>query len=389
MPVRLGLERLLDGPDRKLIAGQRIGLVCNPASIDSRIVHASDRLAAGDWTLAALFGPQHGFRSDLQENMIESPHAKDAKRRVPVHSLYSETREPTGEMLADIDVLVIDLQDVGTRIYTYIYTMANCLRAARKHGVRVVVCDRPNPINGEDIEGAMLDPDYASFVGQFPIPMRHGLTIGEAARLFNDHFGLNAAVDVVPMDGWRRAMYFDDTGLPWVLPSPNIPTLDTAIVYPGGVLFEGTTMSEGRGTTRPFEIIGAPWIDGERFADAMNRRKLPGVYFRPVVFEPTFHKHAHQTCGGCQVHVTDRAAYRSLRVAVDMLEEFHKEAPGEVLWRDPPYEYETVKPPIDILYGTDRLRRGIEAGETAASLAADWPRSEDAFRELRQKYLLY
>jgi uncharacterized protein YbbC (DUF1343 family) len=389
MPVRLGLERLLDGPDRKLIAGQRIGLVCNPASIDSRIVHASDRLAAGDWTLAALFGPQHGFRSDLQENMIESPHAKDAKRRVPVHSLYSETREPTGEMLADIDVLVIDLQDVGTRIYTYIYTMANCLRAARKHGVRVVVCDRPNPINGEDIEGAMLDPDYASFVGQFPIPMRHGLTIGEAARLFNDHFGLNAAVDVVPMDGWRRAMYFDDTGLPWVLPSPNIPTLDTAIVYPGGVLFEGTTLSEGRGTTRPFEIIGAPWIDGERFADAMNRRKLPGVYFRPVVFEPTFHKHAHQTCGGCQVHVTDRAAYRSLRVAVDMLEECHKEAPGEVLWRDPPYEYETVKPPIDILYGTDRLRRGIEAGETAASLAADWPRSEDAFRDLRQKYLLY
>jgi uncharacterized protein YbbC (DUF1343 family) len=389
MPVRLGLERLLDGPDRKLIAGQRIGLVCNPASIDSRIVHASDRLAAGDWTLAALFGPQHGFRSDLQENMIESPHAKDAKRRVPVHSLYSETREPTGEMLADIDVLVIDLQDVGTRIYTYIYTMANCLRAARKHGVRVVVCDRPNPINGEDIEGAMLDPDFASFVGQFPIPMRHGLTIGEAARLFNDHFGLNAAVDVVPMDGWRRAMYFDDTGLPWVLPSPNIPTLDTAIVYPGGVLFEGTTMSEGRGTTRPFEIIGAPWIDGERFADAMNRRKLPGVYFRPVFFEPTFHKHAQQACGGCQVHVTDRAAYRSLRVAVEMLEEFHKEAPGEVLWRDPPYEYETVKPPIDILYGTDRLRRGIEAGETAASLSADWPAGEAAFRDLRQKYLLY
>jgi uncharacterized protein YbbC (DUF1343 family) len=389
MPVRLGLERLLDGPDRKLIAGQRIGLVCNPASIDSRIVHASDRLASGDWTLAALFGPQHGFRSDLQENMIESPHAQDAKRRVPVHSLYSETREPTAEMLADIDVLVIDLQDVGTRIYTYIYTMANCLRAARRHGVRVVVCDRPNPINGEDIEGARLDPGYASFVGQFPIPMRHGLTIGEAARLFNDHFGLNAAVDVVPMDGWRRSMYFDETGLPWVLPSPNIPTLDTAIVYPGGVLFEGTELSEGRGTTRPFEMIGAPWIDGERFAEAMNRRRLAGVYFRPVFFEPTFHKHAQQLCGGCQVHVTDRAAYRSLRVAVEMLEEFHKEAPGETLWRDPPYEYETVKPPIDILYGTDRLRRGIDAGETAGSLSADWSRDEAAFKELRQKYLLY
>src|SRR5436190_1066334 len=297
MPVRLGLERLLDGPDRKLITGQRIGLVCNPASIDSRIVHASDRLAAGDWTLAALFGPQHGFNSDLQENMIESPHAQDVKRRVPVHSLYSETREPTGEMLADIDV--------------------------------------------------------------------------------------------VPMDGWKRSMYFDDTGLPWVLPSPNIPTLDSAIVYPGGVLFEGTLLSEGRGTTRPFEIIGAPWIDGDRFAAEMNRRKLPGVCFRPVFFEPTFHKQAGRTCGGCQVHVTDRSTYRSMRVAVDMLEEFRKEAPGQAIWRDPPYEYETVKPPIDILYGSDRLRRAIDAGDSAASIVADWPKDEAAFRELRQKYLLY
>ena len=389
MPVRLGLERLLDGPDRKLITGQRVGLVCNPASIDSRIVHVSDRLASGDWTLTALFGPQHGFRSDLQENMIESPHGQDAKRRVPVYSLYSETREPTAAMLADVDVLVVDLQDVGTRIYTYMYTMANCLRAARAHGVRVVVCDRPNPINGDDIEGATLDPAYASFVGQFPIPMRHGLTIGEAARLFNDHFGVNAAVDVVPMDGWTRSMYFDQTGLPWVLPSPNIPTLDTAIVYPGGVLFEGTTLSEGRGTTRPFELIGAPWIDGERFADAMNRRNLPGVWFRPVFFEPTFHKHAQQLSGGCQVHVTDRSAFRSMRVAVEMLEEFRKESPEQTLWRDPPYEYETVKPPIDILYGSDRLRRGIDAGHPASSIVADWPRDEDRFRALRRKYLLY
>jgi uncharacterized protein YbbC (DUF1343 family) len=389
MPVRLGLERLLDGPDRKLIAGQRVGLVCNPASIDSRFAHASDRLASGDWTLTALFGPQHGFRSDLQENMIESPHAQDAKRRVPVHSLYSETREPTAEMLADVDVLVIDLQDVGTRIYTYIYTMANCLRAARKHGVRVIVCDRPNPIDGDDIEGPTLDPDYTSFVGQFAIPMRHGLTIGEAARLFNDHFGINAAVDVVPMDGWKRSMYFDETGLPWVLPSPNIPTLETAVVYPGAVLFEGTLLSEGRGTTRPFEMVGAPWIDGERFAEGMNRRKLPGVHFRPVFFEPTFHKHAQRLSGGCQIHVTDRRVFPSMRAAVEMLDEFHREAPGENLWRDPPYEYEHVKPPIDILYGSDRLRRGIDAGESPASIMADWRRDEDAFRALRQKFLLY
>ena len=389
MPVRLGLERLLDGPDRKLIKGQRIGLVCNPASVDSRLIHVSDRLAAGDWTLTALFGPQHGFRSDLQENMIESPHAHDARRRVPVHSLYSETREPTAEMLADVDVLVIDLQDVGTRIYTYIYTMANCLRAARRHGIRVVVCDRPNPINGDDVEGATLDPEYESFVGQFAIPMRHGLTIGEAARVFNDHFGIHAAVDVVPMDGWSRAMYYDATGLPWVLPSPNIPTLDTAIVYPGAVLFEGTLLSEGRGTTRPFELIGAPWIDGERFAEALNARRLPGAYFRPAFFEPTFHKHAKVLCGGCQVHVTDREAFEPMRVAVEMLAEFRREAPSEKLWRDPPYEYEHVKPPIDILYGSDRLRTGIDAGEDPASIVKDWRRDEEAFRELRRTFLLY
>ena len=389
MPVRLGLERLIDGPDRALIAGRRVGLVCNPASIDSRIVHASDRLLQGDWKLTALFGPQHGFRSDLQENMIESPHARDAKRRVPVHSLYSETREPSAEMLADVDVLVIDLQDVGTRIYTYIYTMANCLRAARKHGLRVVVCDRPNPINGDDIEGATLDPAYESFVGQFAIPMRHGLTIGEAARVFNEHFGLNAALDVVPMEGWRRSMFFDETGLPWVLPSPNIPTLDTTVVYPGAVLFEGTDLSEGRGTTRPFELVGAPWIDGERFAEAMNARQIPGAYFRAAFFEPTFHKHARVLCGGCQIHVTDRKALPSMRVAVEMLDEFKREAPKEKLWRDPPYEYEHIKPPIDILYGSDRLRKGIDAGESPAAIMKDWRRDEDAFRSLRSRFLLY
>ena len=389
MSVRLGLERLLDGPDRKLIEGQRVGLVCNPASVDRALVHAADRLIAGDWTLTALFGPQHGFHSDLQENMIETPHAQDAKRRVPVHSLYSETREPTAAMLADVDVLVIDLQDVGTRIYTYIYTMANCLRAARRHNVRVVVCDRPNPVDGETIEGATLDPEYVSFVGQFPIPMRHGLTIGEAARLFNEHFGLNAAVDVVPMDGWQRSMYFDATGVPWVLPSPNIPTLETAVVYPGAVLFEGTLLSEGRGTNRPFELVGAPWIDGDRFAAAMNARGIPGARFRPAFFEPTYHKHAQTLCGGCQIHVIDRAAFPPMRTAVEMLDEFRREAPGETLWRDPPYEYEHVKPPIDILYGSDRLRLAIDAGEDPAVVMKDWDRDEDAFRALRDKYLLY
>ncbi|HEX5474505.1 MAG TPA: DUF1343 domain-containing protein [Vicinamibacterales bacterium] len=390
MPVVLGSERLLDGPDRRLITGRKVGVVCNPASIDGQFRHIADRLAAGgDWTLTAIFGPQHGFRSDLQENMIETPHADDARRRVPVHSLYSETREPTAEMLADVDVLVVDLQDVGTRIYTYVYTMANCLRAARRHGVRVVVCDRPNPIGGGQIEGNTLDPAFASFVGQFPIPMRHGLTIGEAARLFNDHFGIAAAVDVVRMDGWTRPMYFDETGLPWVLPSPNIPTLDTAVVYPGAVLFEGTQVSEGRGTTKPFEIVGAPWLDGDRLAEAMNARGLAGVVFRPVFFEPTFHKHARQPCGGCQIHVTDRRRFHPYRAAVELLCEMRKEGPTRFAWRDPPYEYEYDKAPIDILYGSDRLRRGIDAGEDAPAIAAGWAADEAAFEEVRRPYLLY
>ena len=385
----LGIERLLDGADRKLIDGRKIGLVCNPASIDSRIRHSADRMLACGQTVTALFGPQHGFRSDLQENMIESPHATDARRRLPVYSLYSETREPTAEMLADVDVLVIDLQDVGTRIYTYIYTMANCMRAARRHGIGVIVCDRPNPIGGQQIEGPSLRKGFESFVGQFPIPMRHGLTIGEAARLFNDEFGVNAAVDVIPMEGWRRSMYSDETGLPWVLPSPNIPTVDTAVVYPGTVLFEGTMLSEGRGTTKPFELLGAPWIDGDRFADAMNARHLPGAYFRPVFFEPTFHKHAKQPCGGCQIHVTDRRAFEPMRVAVELIAEFRREAPSKFAWRQPPYEYEEVIAPIDILSGSDALRTGIDAGRDAAEIVRPWRRDEDAFRALREKYLLY
>ena len=387
--MQLGIDRLVDGPDAGLIAGQRLGVVCNPASIDSRFRHVVDRLTQAGCRLTAIFGPQHGFHSDVQENMIESAHGQDARRRLPVYSLYSETREPTREMLADVDVLVIDLQDVGTRIYTYIYTMANCLRAARRHGIRVVVCDRPNPIGGDQIEGASLVAGYESFVGQFPIPMRHGMTIGELTRLFNDRFGLGAAVDVVRMEGWHRSMYFDDTGLPWVLTSPNIPTLDTAIVYPGAVLFEGTMISEGRGTTRPFELIGAPWIDGDRLATALNARGLPGVFFRPAFFEPTFHKHAKTGCGGCQIHVTDRRSFEPVRASVELLVELRRHAPERFAWREPPYEYEHVKPPIDILYGSDRLRTAVDADRSAEEIRAAWDADEEAFALLREPFLLY
>jgi uncharacterized protein YbbC (DUF1343 family) len=386
MALALGSDVLFD---RGLLQGRTVGLVCNPASIDARFVHVIDRAQAAGVRVGAIFGPQHGFRSDVQENMIESPHAADARRRVPVYSLYSETREPTGEMLEGLDALVVDLQDVGTRIYTYIYTMANCLRAASRHGLPVVVCDRPNPIDGVDVEGPMLAPGFESFVGQFPIPMRHGMTIGELARLFNDHFGLGAKLEVIAMQGWRRHDYFDATGLPWVLPSPNLPTLDSAVVYPGMVLFEGTTVSEGRGTTRPFELVGAPGVDPESFAADLNRRNLPGVHFRPALFEPTFHKHATTSCGGCQIHVTDRRTFRPVLTGVTLLEALARQPSAPLAWRDPPYEYEYSRPPIDILAGSASLREDLDRGIAAAEIASGWLPGIDAFNHLREEYLLY
>ena len=385
--VRLGSDALLSSGT---LRGRRVGVVCNHASIDRGFQHIVDRLAEAEGvTLAAIFGPQHGFRSDVQDNMIETPHGDDAARRVPVYSLYSETREPTSEMLKGLDVLVIDLQDIGARIYTYIYTMANCLRACGKHGVPAIVCDRPNPINGNDVEGQTLVRGYESFVGLFPIPMRHGMTIGELARLFNESFGLGASLDVARMDGWQRNMYADETGLPWVMPSPNMPTLDAAVVYPGTVLFEGTMLSEGRGTTRPFELVGAPWIDAERFAREMNELGLPGAFFRPAVFEPTFQKHAKTTCGGCQIHVTDRAAFRPVLTGAALIQMFRRTNPGKFSWRQPPYEYEHDKLPIDILAGSDTLRQQVEAGLAPTAIADSWRTDEAAFRDLRRPFLLY
>ena len=375
--------------DRDLLRGRTIGLVSNPASIDGQFRHVCARAEAAGVQLGALFGPQHGFRSDLQENMIESPHAQDARRRVPVYSLYSETREPTRDMLAGLDALVIDLQDVGTRIYTYIYTMANCLRAAAKHGVPVVVCDRPNPIDGVHVEGPMLRTGFESFVGQFPIPMRHGMTTGELAKLFNEAFGIGAKLEVVAMRGWSRAQYFDETGLPWVLPSPNIPTLESAIVYPGTVLLEGTNVSEGRGTTKPFELVGAPWADPERTADALSALSLPGVHFRPTLFEPTFHKHAKVPCGGVQVHVTDRQVFRSVATGVAVIHAFRSASPERFAWREPPYEYEADKPPIDILYGSPDLRERIDDGRPVDEIWNDWDAEVAPFLALRAQYLLY
>ena len=392
MPVSLGTDRLLASGR---LAGHRVGIVCNPASVDRDLRHIADRLAAPGPAgqegprLAAIFGPQHGFHSDLQENMIETGHGRDALRRVPVYSLYSETREPTAEMLRDVDVLVVDLQDVGTRIYTYIYTMANCLVAAKKHGIKVIVCDRPNPIGGDAVEGPILVHGFESFVGLYPLPMRHGMTIGELARLFNGAFGIGADLEVVAMAGWSRRDYFDATGLPFVLPSPNIPTLDSCIVYPGTVLFEGTNVSEGRGTTKPFELVGAPWVDAERFADGLNALAMPGVRFRPSVIEPTFHKHAQTSCGGCQIHVLDRETFRPVEAGVALIAAFRAADPDRFRWRDPPYEYEHTLLPIDILAGSSEMREQIERGVPARDIARSWEPALATFVELRKRFLLY
>ena len=374
--------------DRQLLRGRTVGLVCNPASVDADLDHVVDRAIAAGVRIGAIFGPQHGFHSDLQENMIETPHARDARRAVPIYSLYSETREPTAEMLHGLDALVVDLQDVGTRIYTYIYTMAHCLIAGARHGVPVVVCDRPNPIGGVGVEGPMLTAGFESFVGEYPIPMRHGMTIGELARLFNDHFGIGAKLEVVRMQGWRRDAYWDATGLPWVLPSPNIPTLDSAIVYPGTVLLEGTNVSEGRGTNRPFELVGAPWAAPDRFAAELNGRGLPGVRFRPALFEPTFHKHGRTPCGGCQIHVLDRLTFQPVATGVAIIDAFRRAGDG-LAWLDPPYEYEYDKRPIDILYGSAALRERLDAGEAAADIVRSWDDGIQLFLELRETFLLY
>jgi uncharacterized protein YbbC (DUF1343 family) len=395
VPITLGSTRLFDSGR---LRGRAIGLVCNPASVDGALRHSVDRLLSDpEMQLRALFGPQHGFRSDVQDNMIETPHAElekpeaDAatRRKIPLYSLYSDTREPTAAMLHGLDVLVIDLQDVGTRIYTYVYTMANCMRAAKRHGLDVIVCDRPNPIGGLLLEGITLEAGCESFVGQYAIPTRHGMTIGELARLFNEHFGIGASLEVVAMEGWRRSMYWDDTGLPWVMPSPNIPTLDSAIVFPGTVHVEGTTASEGRGTTRPFELIGAPWIAAERFATRLNARGLPGVYFRPAVFEPTFQKHARVACGGCQIHVLDRETFKPVLTGMAIIDELRAADPASFAWKKPPYEYENDKQPIDVIAGSPSFRAAIDAGERAEAIAARWRPTIEAFQDQRRRFLIY
>jgi uncharacterized protein YbbC (DUF1343 family) len=353
MAVQLPLDHLRELWPKEL-RGAKIGALLHPASVSSTLEHASRVLENFNgelFRLSAFFGPQHGFLGQTQDDMIEWKSYEHPRLRIPVYSLYGEHREPTDEMLRDLDVLLVDLQDVGARYYTFIWTLYLCMRACEKRGIHIVVLDRPNPINGVTIEGPPIEKGYESFVGMHPIPVRHGKTIGELATQFRDEAFSKCRLSVLPMKNWNRAMWFDQTELPWVMPSPNMPTLDTAIVYPGMCLLEGTNISEGRGTTRPFEIFGAPFVDAERLCRELNGVNLPGVVFRKNYFQPTFQKFAGQLCGGAQIHVLDRNVYRAFQTGVEIIRCVRKLYPGQFAWKQPPYEYEYEKLPIQILLG--------------------------------------
>lgn len=375
----------------KKLKGARTGLLVHPASVNSKLEHASDcLLESGKLELKALFGPQHGIRGETQDNMIEWEGFRDKKTGLPVYSLYGQTRKPDPSMLRDIDVMVIDMQDVGSRYYTFIWTMELCMQACNEAGKSVVVLDRPNPLDGVHTEGPVLDMDYTSFVGQRPLPVRHGMTIGEIGGYLRNEFYPSLDFHVIPVKGWERDMWFDQTGLPWVLPSPNMPTLETAVVYPGMCLFEATNLSEGRGTTRPFEIFGAPFMDPDILVKRLTAFKLPGTVFRPMYFQPTFQKHAGNLCGGAQIHVTNREKFRPFLTGAAIIKAVHELYPGHFEWKQPPYEYVTDKLPIDILAGTDQLKNDIERGRSLDSMVEWWKAQCLEFnKKIRKKYLLY
>jgi uncharacterized protein YbbC (DUF1343 family) len=351
--VELPLDHLAELWPAKF-RGARIGALLHPASVSSRLEHASRILQRYNddlFRLAAFFGPQHGFLGQTQDNMVEWKSYDHPHLRIPVYSLYGAHREPTAEMLKGLDVLLVDLQDLGARYYTFIWTMYLCMRACEDQGVAVVVLDRPNPINGVTTEGPVLNADYKSFVGMHPIHVRHGKTIGELAQQFRDEAFPKCELSILTMKNWKRQMWFDQTGLPWVMPSPNIPTLETATVYPGMCLLEGTNISEGRGTTRPFEFFGAPFISAEMLCSELNALNMPGVFFRENYFQPTFQKFAGQLCGGAQLHVTDREAFRPFLTGVQIIRQIRKMYPEQFQWKQPPYEYEWKRLPIEILIG--------------------------------------
>jgi uncharacterized protein YbbC (DUF1343 family) len=386
--VLTGLDRLLD-ERLSLIKGRRLGLLCHQASVDRALQHARDLIGSVRGVrLAALFAPEHGLWGAAQDQAPIGS-SRDPVGGLPVWSLYGRRRAPAPGMLRGLDALVCDLQDVGARYYTFVWSLALAMGACARAGVRVIVLDRPNPLGGVRVEGNVPDPRFLSFVGLYPLPARHGMTIGELARYLNDRHGIDAALDVIPMRGWRREMLWEDTDLPWVPPSPNMPTPDTARVYPGGCLIEGTNLSEGRGTTRPFEWIGAPFVDGHALSSALHAERLPGAHFRPCAFEPTFHKWQGRLCGGVQLHVTDRHRFKPYLTGLAVIATARRLYPRHFSWRKPPYEFETRRLPIDLLCGTDEIRRQLEAGRPLREIEASWRSGLAAFARVRRRYLLY
>lgn len=392
--VKTGLERVLSG-EVNVLGGKRIGLLVNHTAVDRQMRHIVDLLHASPHVeLRCLFGPEHGVRGDAQDMVGVAP-ANDSITGLPMYSLYGDSEDslyPRPEMLEGLDAVVFDIQDIGSRYYTYVWTLFHMMQVCAKLGVEVIVLDRPNPIGGVEVEGGTIRDGYRSFVGRVPVPNRHGMTAGEIARMANQTEDIGCALRVVEMTGWCREQFFDETGLPWVLPSPNMPHLDTALVYPGMCLVEGTELSEGRGTTRPFELVGAPFVsyaEAHELCRALDREDLPGVRFRPVVFTPQFQKFAGRRCGGLQVHVMDRRAFRPYLTGVAVLRAFRQRFPEHFRWRTREYEFVADKPAIDLLAGGPDLREAIEAGRSLDEIAAGWRAAEAEFRRRRERWLLY
>ncbi|MCC6443432.1 MAG: DUF1343 domain-containing protein [Armatimonadetes bacterium] len=379
-----GLEVLLENePD--LVRKKRIGLVTNHSAVTRDLTHAADYLLQEEVRIAALFGPEHGLRGDFADG-AHVPTGADPLTGIPVYSLYGPHTKPTPEMLEGIDILLFDIQDVGSRFYTFLYTLSYIMEAAKEKGLEIIVLDRPNPINGVDVEGKILEKKCASFVGRYTIPIRYGLTVGELAQLFNTAFEIDADLAVVPLSGWGRGDFFDQTGLPWVPPSPNMPTPETALVYPGTCLIEGTNVSEGRGTAKPFEMIGSPWIEAERLADRLNEAELPGVRFRPAHFIPNVSKHAGESCHGIQLHVRDRSLFRPVRTGVFLLAALKSLYPDAFGWREPG---ENGLAYIDLLAGTDSLRLDLDRGASPAEICDAWDEEARSFEPLRESCMIY
>nr|WP_235439558.1 DUF1343 domain-containing protein [Exiguobacterium sp. JLM-2] len=365
----------------EILKGKRVGLITNPTGINAKrtsIVDLFDQ--SDDFELTALYGPEHGVRGDAQAGSTVSSYIDDVTG-LPVYSLYGATKKPTAEMLQDVDVLVFDIQDVGTRYYTYIYTMAYAMEAAAENGIPFVVLDRPNPQGGLRVDGPVLDPNYSSFIGLYPIPLKHGMTVGELAQLFNTEYQIQAELEVVKMKGWKRSMMYEDTGLPFVMPSPNMPTTDTVNVYPATGLFEGTNLSEGRGTTKPFQLIGAPYIKAHEYANELNGLDLPGVAFRAASFTPTFSKHAGKLTHGVEVYVTDPARFESTRTGIAMIQTAHDMYPDE-------FEF-LANDFITKLTGNAYVKDMILEGAPLEDILTKIEDERDAFLPIRKEYLLY